>query len=75
MKRWSRALYQPCWPLGMNGTRVTDCNEHRALSRAAAAEGAVLLKNNNKVLRLRKGRCFRQHRISLSSQRKQNLEG
>ena len=54
MKRWSRALYQPCWPLGMNGTRVTDCDEHRALSRAAAAEGAVLLKNNNKVLPLRK---------------------
>ena len=54
MKRWSRALYQPCWPLGMNGTRVTDCDEHRALSRAAAGEGAVLLKNNNKVLPLRR---------------------
>jgi beta-glucosidase len=38
----------------MNGTRVTDCDEHRALSRAAAAEGAVLLKNNHKVLPLRK---------------------
>lgn len=46
MKRWSRALYQPCWPLGMNGTRVTECDEHRSLSRAAAAEGTVLLKNN-----------------------------
>ena len=53
MKKWSRALYQPCWPIGANGTRITACDTHRALSRAAAAEGAVLLKNTHALLPLR----------------------
>ena len=50
MKRWARALYQPCLPLGRNGQRVTGCEEHILLSRKAAAEGMVLLKNEKSIL-------------------------
>ena len=52
MKRWGRALYQPCLPLGENGCRVTGCAEHIQLSREAATEGMVLLKNEEKILPL-----------------------
>lgn len=55
MSRWTRALYQPVLPLGDNNTRVTACERHIALSRRAAGEGAVLLKNNNAILPFNKG--------------------
>ena len=44
--RWLRSKYNPCLPLGENGTRVTGSQKHLALSRAISAEGVVLLKNN-----------------------------
>lgn len=44
-------------PLGEDGRKVTGSTDHIRLSRMAAAEGMVLLKNENHLLSLRKGRC------------------
>lgn len=55
MKRWSRFLYQPVLPLGPGGTRITGCREHIQLSRRAAADGMVLLKNDDGMLPLAQG--------------------
>lgn len=55
MNKWARLLYQPNLPLGEEGKRVTGCKEHIALSKEAAKEGMVLLKNEENVLPLRKG--------------------
>ena len=55
MERWARAKYNPCLPLGNNNSRITGCEKHIRLSREAACEGTVLLKNNNKTLPLKKG--------------------
>lgn len=45
MERWARANYQPMLPLGRDGHRITACKEHLMLSKTAAREGMVLLKN------------------------------
>ncbi len=55
MSRWQRVLYQPGIPLGEDGRRVTDCKAHRQLSKEAAKEGMVLLKNEGHLLPLAKG--------------------
>lgn len=55
MERWARAKYQPVLPLGEDGRRITAGREHITLSREAAKEGMVLLKNEKKVLPLSKG--------------------
>lgn len=55
MYKWQRALYQPGIPMGENGERVTGCRAHRELSKEAAKEGMVLLKNNGGILPLQKG--------------------
>jgi beta-glucosidase len=48
-------MYQPNLPLGEDGRRVTACAEHTALSKTAAKEGMVLLKNEKDVLPFVKG--------------------
>lgn len=55
MSKWLRAKYLPCMPLGDNRSMITASEAHIQLSRAAAAEGAVLLKNNHSLLPLAKG--------------------
>lgn len=55
MKKWSRIKFTPNLPLGEDGKRVTGCKEHIELSKNAAKEGMVLLKNDNNILPLKKG--------------------
>lgn len=55
MIKWTRPNYMPCDPLGDNHSRITACDRHIQLSRKAASEGAVLLKNNNGLLPFAKG--------------------
>ena len=55
MERWARAKYQPVLPMGENGQRITASEKHIQLSREAAREGMVLLKNEDNVLPLKKG--------------------
>ena len=50
MRNWGRFIYQPVLPMGKGGTRLTGSKEHIALSREAAREGMVLLKNEHDVL-------------------------
>ena len=56
MKKWTRANYLPGLPLGVDGRRVTAGPEHISLSKEAAKEGMVLLKNDNHTLPLCKGK-------------------
>ncbi len=56
MDKWTRFLYQPVLPLGKDGKRVTGSTEHITLSRIAASEGMVLLKNDNKELPFVRGK-------------------
>ncbi len=55
-EKWARINYHTNLPLGEKGERVTDSFEHINLSREAAGEGTVLLKNNG-LLPLKKGSC------------------
>ena len=55
MERWARAKYQPALPMGADGRRITAGEEHIRLSKEAAKEGMVLLKNESNVLPLKKG--------------------
>lgn len=51
--KWSRIKYQPCLPLGDNNSKITGCKKHIELSRKAACEGTVLLKNEDNLLPLK----------------------
>lgn len=53
--KWTRFKYQPVLPLGQDGTVATGSKEHIALSKRAATESIVLLKNENNVLPLKRG--------------------
>lgn len=55
MEKWARVNYQPPIGLGENGARITGCKEHIEISKEAAKEGMVLLKNNNGLLPIKKG--------------------
>ena len=55
MDKWTRFKYLPAIPLGEDGKIVTGSKEHINLSHQAAAEGMVLLKNEQNVLPLKKG--------------------
>lgn len=55
MEKWTRSNYQPCIPLGDNNSKITGCKKHIELSRKAACEGTVLLKNKDNVLPLETG--------------------
>nr|AHF26862.1 beta-glucosidase-related glycosidases [uncultured bacterium Contig1135] len=55
MNKWTRINYHPNLPLGADGARVTASPAHIRLSKEAAREGMVLLKNEGGVLPLRRG--------------------
>jgi len=55
MRKWCRLLYQPNLPLGDQGERVTASKQHVLLSKDAAKEGMVLLKNEEDTLPFTKG--------------------
>lgn len=55
MEKYARFKYMPCLPLGKDGKRVTASREHINVSKNAAAEGIVLLKNTDNALPLSKG--------------------
>lgn len=55
MQRYGRFLFTPVLPLGKDGKLATGSPEHIELSKNAAREGMVLLKNEGQVLPLKKG--------------------
>ncbi len=52
--RWNRYQYNLTTNMGENGSRISGCPEHIALSRTVAGEGMVLLENKG-ILPLREG--------------------
>ena len=52
MERFCRINFQPSIPMGEDGKRITGSQKHIDLSRKAATEGMVLLKNENNLLRM-----------------------
>ena len=48
--KWQRLRYMPMIPMGEDGRRVTASKAHIDLSREAACEGMVLLKNEEHTL-------------------------
>ena len=54
MTRFARFRHQPVLPMGKDGRRITACKAHLNLSKEAATEGTVLLKNDG-TLPLEKG--------------------
>lgn len=55
MNKWTRVKYLPGIGLGENGKRVTASKEHIDISKNAAKEGMVLLKNTDNTLPLKQG--------------------
>lgn len=55
MKKWNRINYLPNLPLGDNDEKVTASKKHIEISKNAAKEGIVLLKNDEDVLPLKEG--------------------
>lgn len=53
--KWQRIRYMPVLPMGEDGRRITAGKTHIDLSREAACEGMVLLKNEEKLLPLSAG--------------------
>ena len=56
MERWCRINFQPSIPTGEDGRRLTGSQKHIDLSRKAATEGMVLLKNENSILPVAPGK-------------------
>lgn len=54
MEKWTRIKFHPNLPLA-EGRYVTASEEHITLSRQAAEEGMVLLKNTDSLLPLKTG--------------------
>ena len=55
MEKWQRSLYQPNLHIAADGTKVTASKAHIPLSKEAAKEGMVLLKNNESLLPFQAG--------------------
>ena len=53
MKKWTRIKYLPVLPMGDDGRLATGSQKHIDLSRMAACEGMVLLKNEDNLLPLK----------------------
>lgn len=56
MERFCRINFQPSIPMGEDGKRITGSQKHIDLSRKAATEGMVLLKNENNLLPIAHGK-------------------
>jgi beta-glucosidase len=56
MAKWQRVKYHPNLPLGADGTRVTASKEHIEISKNAAKEGMVLVKNEEGFLPFERGK-------------------